>query len=114
MTKRSVCGAEKKPGDELFETMGAQDLNGRLQKLMDGLSVKVFRTYNASITLDRELHRESTSTAVDEKKADYDCANREVLNPYLVFFWGEESPQKGFKKRFTFGPAKQGWLREEE
>lgn len=70
--------AVKSPGDELFETMGAQDLNTRLKELMDGLSVKVFRTFNASITLDKELHRESTSNTVDEKKADYDLANREV------------------------------------
>lgn len=46
---------------------------------MDGLSVKVFRTYNASITLDRLLWEQAPlSKTVDEKKADYDLANKEV------------------------------------
>ena len=45
---------------------------------MDGLSVKVFRTYNASITLNRLLYKESVSQTVEEKKADYDRANKEV------------------------------------
>jgi DNA topoisomerase-1 len=38
----------------------------------------VFRTYNASVTLDALLHKESTTTTVDEKKAEYDRANKEV------------------------------------
>jgi DNA topoisomerase-1 len=65
----------------LFDTFDATDLNKELKQLMDGLSVKVFRTYNASITLDRLLaEMESTSNAitVEEKKADYDRANKEV------------------------------------
>ena len=46
---------------------------------MEGLSVKVFRTYNASITLDRLLWEEKPlSKTVEEKKADYDLANKEV------------------------------------
>lgn len=51
---------------------------------MDGLSVKVFRTYNASITLDRLLYKDSASEIVDEKKADYDRANKEVYNPHIL------------------------------
>lgn len=42
---------------------------------------QVFRTYNASVTLDRllaELEKSSKSVTVDEKKADYDKANKEV------------------------------------
>ena len=35
------CPAGKKPEDQLFDTMDAQDLNKRLKDLMDGLSVKV-------------------------------------------------------------------------
>lgn len=68
----------KKPEDQLFETMDATDLNKTLKDLMDGLSVKVFRTYNASITLDRLLWEPSDSQVVDAKKADYDRANKEV------------------------------------
>ena len=33
--------AGKKPEDQLFETMDAQDVNKRLKDLMDGLTVKV-------------------------------------------------------------------------
>ncbi len=68
----------KKPEDQLFETMDATDLNKTLKDLMDGLSVKVFRTYNASITLDRLLWEPSNSEVIDAKKADYDRANKEV------------------------------------
>ena len=49
-----------------------------MKDYMDGLSVKVFRTYNASITLNRLLYEPSPSTEVVEKKADYDRANKEV------------------------------------
>jgi len=42
------------------------------------LAAQVFRTYNASITLDALLNKESTATTVDEKKAEYDRANKEV------------------------------------
>ncbi|GIL73157.1 hypothetical protein Vretimale_4749 [Volvox reticuliferus] len=82
--KIDATGKKKKPGDQLFETFDAQDLNKELKNIMDGLSVKVFRTYNASITLDRllaELEESKMGAAaqsVDEKKADYDSANKEV------------------------------------
>lgn len=77
MTMVSLSAA-KKPEDQLFETMDATDLNKTLKDLMDGLSVKVFRTYNASITLDRLLWEPSDSEVIDAKKADYDRANKEV------------------------------------
>lgn len=74
----SANNKPKKPEDQLFETMDATDLNKTLKDLMDGLSVKVFRTYNASITLDRLLWEPSDSEVIDAKKADYDRANKEV------------------------------------
>ncbi len=64
----------------MFDAFDATALNNHLKSLMDGLSVKVFRTYNASITLDRLL-RESDgngSETVEQRKADYDRANKEV------------------------------------
>lgn len=77
--------AGKQQGDQLFETFDAQDLNKELKNIMDGLSVKVFRTYNASIVLDRLLSEweatkkgHSTAQTVDQKKVDYDIANKEV------------------------------------
>ena len=39
---------------------------------------QVFRTYNASITLDRLLAEGATGDTVDAKCADYNRANKEV------------------------------------
>lgn len=74
-------GKKKNSGDQLFDTFDATDLNKELKNIMEGLSVKVFRTYNASIVLDRllhEMHITSKALTVEAKKADYDRANKEV------------------------------------
>jgi DNA topoisomerase-1 len=42
----------KKPGDPVFNELDTTRLNTHLKDLMPGLTAKVFRTYNASITLD--------------------------------------------------------------
>jgi DNA topoisomerase I len=42
----------KKPGQDLFDKIDTSRLNAHLKDLMPGLTAKVFRTYNASITLD--------------------------------------------------------------
>lgn len=49
-----------------------------MKDYMDGLSVKVFRTYNASVTLNRLLFEDTESQEVVSHKADYDRANKEV------------------------------------
>jgi DNA topoisomerase-1 len=74
---RRAGGKPKAPGDQLFDEFDAQDLNVRLKSLMDGLSVKVFRTYNASVTLDTLL-AEAGGESVEARKAAYDRANKEV------------------------------------
>lgn len=53
-------------------------LNEQLDDLMPGLSAKVFRTYNASVTLERELENLSVDTPGPEKVLEYNRANREV------------------------------------
>ncbi|XP_068458630.1 DNA topoisomerase I, mitochondrial isoform X2 [Clinocottus analis] len=45
----------KQPGDDLFDRLNTGMLNKHLGSLMTGLSAKVFRTYNASITLQQQL-----------------------------------------------------------
>jgi DNA topoisomerase-1 len=63
------------------ESFDANDLNKVMKNFMEGLSVKVFRTYNASITLERLLKEQEDrmkEMTVDEKKAEYDHANKEV------------------------------------
>jgi len=44
---------KKKPDEDLFNRLDTSKLNAHLKEIMPGLTAKVFRTYNASITLDR-------------------------------------------------------------
>ncbi|KAG2250098.1 hypothetical protein Bca52824_089726 [Brassica carinata] len=47
--------AGKSDSDDLFDEIDANKLNAHLKELMPGLTAKVFRTYNASITLDKTV-----------------------------------------------------------
>ena len=49
----------KKPEDDIFDGVNPSRLNDYLKESMEDLSAKVFRTYNASITLQQELKRGS-------------------------------------------------------
>ncbi|XP_030546644.1 DNA topoisomerase 1 alpha-like [Rhodamnia argentea] len=68
----------KKPGDPLFDELDTSKLNAHLKELMPGLTAKVFRTYNASITLDEMLSRDTKDGEVAEKVVVYQRANKEV------------------------------------
>ena len=46
----------KKGADDLFDRLNTSILNEYLNGLMPGLTAKVFRTYNASITLQEQLN----------------------------------------------------------
>ncbi|CAD6246693.1 unnamed protein product [Miscanthus lutarioriparius] len=70
--------AGKKPGEDLFDNIDTTRLNAHLKDLMPGLTAKVFRTYNASITLDGILHEETEDGTLLEKIAVYQRANKEV------------------------------------
>merc|ERR1712029_990892 len=69
----------KKPGDDLFDRLNTSILNEYLNGLMPGLTAKVFRTYNASITLQEQLNE---LTDADDnmvaKVLSYNRANRAV------------------------------------
>lgn len=67
----------KKEGDDLFERLDTTKLNLHLKGIMPSLTAKVFRTYNASITLD-DLLQGTRGTTVIEMIADYQRANKEV------------------------------------
>jgi hypothetical protein len=61
-----------------------------MKDYMDGLSVKVFRTFNASITLNRLLYEATESQDVVSHKADYDRANKEArsrTSELCLCFW---------------------------
>lgn len=68
----------KEPQEEVFHRLTVTGLNDHLKSLMDGLSAKVFRTFNASITLDQLL--QDTPTEVDDngKIVFYNQQNKEV------------------------------------
>ncbi|KFQ05684.1 hypothetical protein N329_10059, partial [Haliaeetus albicilla] len=69
----------KDPADDLFDRLNTSILNRHLQNLMDGLSAKVFRTYNASITLQEQLKALTNSEdSVAGKLLSYNRANRAV------------------------------------
>merc|ERR1712227_412061 len=70
----------KKENDEVFETLTPTILNQHLSSLMPGLSAKVFRTYNASETLQNELPTTESMRGMLErdKVVAYNEANRKV------------------------------------
>merc|ERR550534_1769131 len=77
------CMAGKKTGDDLFEQIVPGDVNDYLKQHMDGLSAKVFRTYNASITLQKELDRAFTG----EELPDVGKLRKSSSNDDKVFFY---------------------------
>lgn len=75
--KRFVVG--KDPTNDLFDLITTSSLNEYLKSFMEGLSAKVFRTYNASICLQQELAKmKNSNQTVEEKVQFYTDANREV------------------------------------
>ncbi|XP_072936900.1 DNA topoisomerase I, mitochondrial isoform X1 [Epargyreus clarus] len=69
----------KQDSDDLFDRLNTQTLNEHLKNLMPGLTAKVFRTYNASITLQRQLDELTDPDAtIPEKILAYNRANRAV------------------------------------
>lgn len=46
-----TCVNGKKPADDIFDRVNPARLNEFLKEFMEDLSAKVFRTYNASVTL---------------------------------------------------------------
>ncbi|KAH7510811.1 hypothetical protein FEM48_ZijujUnG0085200 [Ziziphus jujuba var. spinosa] len=70
--------AEGKQGsDDLFDKLDTGKLNAHLKELMPSLTAKVFHTYNASITLDDMLNRETQDGDIT-KRNYYEHANKKV------------------------------------
>ncbi|KAM3164633.1 DNA topoisomerase I [Lachancea thermotolerans] len=68
----------KKPGHQLFDRLDPSILNKHLQNYMPGLTAKVFRTYNASKTMQDQLDLIPNEGTVAEKMLKYNAANRTV------------------------------------
>jgi hypothetical protein len=75
-TRSSVCvrgsvksrgRAVQKPTEDVFNAISTGTLNKALTNLQPGLSAKVFRTYNASIVLERELKDLGEEVSKEEK-----------------------------------------------
>ncbi|XP_055591716.1 DNA topoisomerase I, mitochondrial-like isoform X1 [Uranotaenia lowii] len=69
----------KKDGDDLFDRLNTTVMNEHLRELMEGLTAKVFRTFNASFTLQNQLAElTDPEMTVPEKLLAYNRANRAV------------------------------------
>jgi len=72
----------KKPEDDVFDKVSPTIVNEYFKEFMDDLSAKVFRTYNASYTLQSELSKfdatQKDKFTQDELMKFYNDANREV------------------------------------
>ncbi|XP_077275045.1 DNA topoisomerase 1 isoform X1 [Temnothorax americanus] len=69
----------KSPGDDLFDRLNTTVMNRHLNELMEGLTAKVFRTYNASWTLQQQLDKLTDPNDTEaEKILSYNRANRAV------------------------------------
>ncbi|KAM9409322.1 DNA topoisomerase I, like [Pholidichthys leucotaenia] len=85
----------KDPDDDLFDRLNTSILNKHLQELMDGLTAKVFRTYNASITLQQQLKELTTADDnIPAKILSYNRANRAVA----ILCNHQRAPPKTFEK----------------
>ncbi|CAN3374694.1 hypothetical protein DIURU_002324 [Diutina rugosa] len=70
--------APKQPGDDLFDRINPTILNKKFQTYMKGLSAKVFRTYNASKTMQDQIDLIENEGTVAEKVVKFNAANRTV------------------------------------
>lgn len=70
---------DKQKGDDLFDRLNTSVMNKHLNELMEGLTAKVFRTFNASWTLQQQLNELTRpDESVTEKILSYNRANRAV------------------------------------
>ncbi|XP_046726160.1 DNA topoisomerase 1 isoform X1 [Silurus meridionalis] len=81
--------------DDVFDRLNTSILNKHLQELMDGLTAKVFRTYNASITLQQQLDQlTNPEDNLPAKILSYNRANRAVA----ILCNHQRAPPKTFEK----------------
>ncbi|CAK7205656.1 DNA topoisomerase 1 [Sporothrix eucalyptigena] len=71
--------APKEDGDDIFDRLNTSQLNKHLSSYMQGLTAKVFRTYNASYTMSKLLQElPVTNLSIAEKVKLYNDCNRKV------------------------------------
>lgn len=94
----------QKPAEQVFDLINTTQLNKELTSMMPGLSAKVFRTYNASIVLEKELANLSEGTPIADKVLEYNRANREVA----ILCNHQRTVPKGFQEQFDKMQSKVG------
>ena len=70
----------KKKGDQVFDLINSNMLNDYLKEMMDGLTAKIFRTYNSSTLFQREIDK------IDQKYMDYNKSDKEdkIKNDFIL------------------------------
>lgn len=69
----------KKPSDDVFDRLDTEALNKHLRQYMPGLTAKVFRTYNASLTMQKQIDKIPRGEGtIQERVVAYNAANRAV------------------------------------
>jgi DNA topoisomerase I len=99
----------KSPGTDIFDQLTPTQLNDHLKSFMEGLSAKVFRTYNASITLDRWFKERPVDpkSSVADKLAYFNKANTEVA----ILCNHQKSISKNFRSQMAQLTAKSEYTR---
>ncbi|GIY94524.1 DNA topoisomerase 1, partial [Caerostris extrusa] len=88
----------KQPGDSLFDRLNTSMLTNHLNDLMEGLTAKVFRTCNASKTLEKQLDILTKNNMVlHEKVQAYHKASKEVA----IMCYHQKAAAVGFSKSMT-------------
>jgi DNA topoisomerase-1 len=112
-TNLQVFTKGKKADSDIFEQLSPSLLNQYLQSLMEGLTAKVFRTYNASITMQNELlkmtKKEMDKFDVDEKVLFFNRASVQVA----ILCNHQRSVPKGHAAAMEKIDAKMNELRDE-
>lgn len=90
---------KKSPETDVFDCLSTTQLNDHLKSFMDGLSAKVFRTYNASVTLDRWFMEKpvDNKASLADKLAYFNKANTEVA----VLCNHQKSVSKNFRSQMA-------------
>ena len=93
----------KNKDDFIFDLVSTNDLNKYLQSLMDGLTAKVFRTYNASNLFYDELFSVKLKEGLNEnEKMDYLLDKFNQANIKVATLCNhQKNVQKNFKEQIT-------------
>ena len=75
----------KKGADDLFDRLNTSILNEYLNGLMPGLTAKVFRTYNASITLQQQLAELTDADDNVVAKVRYSASSLQTRDIFVDF-----------------------------